>query len=178
MTADPTRGVPPPWRNGAVYHRAFLDEDGFLSGREVTVYPTLYEGGKLCEGLLACDRFDHEWVYDTLGEAVHAAEEWDGSHLTSPPGDFTKYRAYANGDIIPSQDIEPSEGERRNVLHHLVTERKLKPPNQFSITVDEFKQGVGSIQNLGRTASDAADSMRYMHQALSQMEAKSMKDES
>lgn len=90
----------PDWRPGAIFHKPVLDEDGLATGREITVYPLLWGNGRLCEGVLAEITYDQEWSYETIGEAVHAAEEWDGREGTSPPGSFTNYRCVHNGDRI------------------------------------------------------------------------------
>lgn len=77
----------PDWRPGAVYHRALTDSDDLATGREVTVYPTLFGGGRLCEGPLAADGYTESFMYEVLSHAVYAAVAWDGRG--SPPGDWT-----------------------------------------------------------------------------------------
>lgn len=113
----------PEWRRGAIYHRAMTDAQGLVTGREVTVYPTLWGAGRLCEGSLAADVYDHEYWYETVSEAVHAAENWSGHH--SPPGKWINYRSKNNGDTIESEESSrpPTAEERAEVVNSLVREK-------------------------------------------------------
>lgn len=105
----------PDWRKGAIYHRAFRDGDDALTGREVTIYPTVDGGARMCEGLLACEFFDNEWTYRATGEAIHAAEAWDGTG--HPPGNtFLSYRPAVEGNPIPTEENRQFADEERQAL--------------------------------------------------------------
>lgn len=100
----------PDWRKGATYSRPLTDADGLVTGREVCVF-TKEDHALLVEGVLGGSVFDKAWFYKILGEAVRAAEEWDG--LKSPNGDWFDYKCRDNGDfmVIPEAQ-EPTEAER------------------------------------------------------------------
>lgn len=137
----------PEWRSGAVFHRALTDADGLMTGREVTVYPTLYGSGRMCEGTLAAEIYDHEFLYESVGEAVHAAEEWDG--VSAPPGKWRGYKSKVNGDQIKSEDGDPTPEERRKLVNNLIES-----------SAPDVKRAHNSMVALGEATNAASESFR------------------
>jgi hypothetical protein len=73
------------WRTDdyTVFCKPILDEDGYLTGEEVTVVQQLFGAGLLTRGPLGGLTYDHGWTYETVAEAVAAAIEWDGEGFPS-----------------------------------------------------------------------------------------------
>lgn len=135
--ANVRKGIVPDWRKGAKYHRALLDVDGLVNGREVCVYKEA-EAAVLCEGPLAGDSFDHAYYYKDLGEAVRSAEKWDGHN--SPPGKWHDYRSRNNGDDLPATgDVPYESGQMRSVLQALTDSNRAIIVNQLP----QARAGVG-----------------------------------
>lgn len=74
MEAEGIRpGQIPSWRPGVVYWRPLDD------GREICVYPLLFNQGKLAVGPIADEfGFDEGYHYRRLEDALAAAVRWDG----------------------------------------------------------------------------------------------------
>lgn len=77
----------PEWRRGAYAWAPLAD------GREITVYPLLFGAARLCVGPLADEYgYDNAYMYDSLRDAMIAAETWDYEKQQHPP-DFVKIEA-------------------------------------------------------------------------------------
>lgn len=68
-------------REGAVYQRLTSD------GREICVYPQIFNT-KLIIGKPGLDWYDSNWCYETPGQAIMAAEEWEPEKEADPEGWF------------------------------------------------------------------------------------------
>lgn len=76
-------GRPEIRRQGSVWEYELPDE------MEITVYPLLLGRGQVVYGRQGYDMWDKGYDYNTLEEAVEAAEGWIDTD-SPPPGDWTK----------------------------------------------------------------------------------------
>jgi len=82
-------------RHGAIYQRELDD------GREITVYPLLWWGAKVCIGPADCPvGFDDSWLYREEGRALDIAKSWDGNG--DPPDGW--FRQTSTGRRRPGGD--------------------------------------------------------------------------
>lgn len=101
-------GQIPEWRRGAIFWKPLAD------GREVTIYPLLYNHARLCVGPLGDEYgYDIAYTYETHEAAIAAAEEWDGESHQHPRG-YVKIEAGDDHDTEKRSEI-PKAGDLARV---------------------------------------------------------------